>query len=357
MRLIRAAALAFSLSVCSLWALSPAFAQVTVAISVDVIPPPLPVYDQPPIPGVGYMWVPGYWAWDDNVGYFWVPGTWVLPPQPGLLWTPGYWGWDNGYYVFHEGYWGPHVGFYGGIAYGFGYTGLGYEGGYWRNGAFFYNRSVTNITNVSVTNVYEKTVIVNNPSNVSFNGGSGGTTARPTAEQLAAAQEQHIPATAEQMRHMQTAAKDPALSLATNHGHPAVAATANPAVFKGSGVVAAHPGNPIPAVLPQGHSKTSTTTGPGPKAGTEILEHKGPAGAGTTTGPSGAAGTEVIKGKGNVGVAPPAPGVTPEAKKLPPTPQISKPAGNPPPRPTPPPSPRNPPPSGKPKCEPGQKCD
>jgi hypothetical protein len=48
----------------------------------------LPVYDQPPIPEPGYIWTPGYWAWDDDSGYYWVPGTWVLPPEPALLWTP-----------------------------------------------------------------------------------------------------------------------------------------------------------------------------------------------------------------------------------------------------------------------------
>ena len=26
-------------------------------------PPPLPDYDQPPAPGDGYLWTPGYWAW------------------------------------------------------------------------------------------------------------------------------------------------------------------------------------------------------------------------------------------------------------------------------------------------------
>src|SRR2546430_2420404 len=83
--------------------------------------------------------------------------------------THGYWGWDDGYYVFHQGYWGPHIGFYGGVVYGFGYDGVGYEGGYWRNGAFFYNRTVNNISNVStITNVYSKTVIINNKTNVSF---------------------------------------------------------------------------------------------------------------------------------------------------------------------------------------------
>src|SRR6516164_8903102 len=35
------------------------------AMSVDVPPPPLPVYEQPTIPGPGLIWVPGYWAWTD----------------------------------------------------------------------------------------------------------------------------------------------------------------------------------------------------------------------------------------------------------------------------------------------------
>ena len=51
----------------------------------------------------------------------------------------------------------PRVGFYGGVNYGFGYAGVGYQGGYWNNGAFFYNRSVNNVTNV--TNVYTKTIM------------------------------------------------------------------------------------------------------------------------------------------------------------------------------------------------------
>ena len=63
------------------------------------------------------------------------------PPQVGVLWTPGYWGWGGAAYVFHEGYWGPHIGFYGGVNYGFGYGGVGYEGGYWRSRRFAYNRA------------------------------------------------------------------------------------------------------------------------------------------------------------------------------------------------------------------------
>ena len=239
----------------------------------------MPVYDQPPIPAPGYIWTPGYWAWDDDTGYYWVPGTWVLPPEPALLWTPGYWGWNDGVYAFHEGYWGPEVGFYGGVSYGFGYTGVGYEGGYWRGGAFFYNRTVNNISNVSITNVYNKTVVVNNTTNVSYNGGAGGTTAQATPQQIAAANQQHVPPTPQQTQHMQMAAKDPALSLNNNHGHPTVAATTHAAQLSGAGVVAAHPGTPVAAIAPQGHNvggAGGTATG------------NAPAGQGAKTGPGNA---------------------------------------------------------------------
>lgn len=220
-------------------------------IGVEVPPPPLPIYEQPIIPGPGYLWVPGYWAWTDDFGYYWVPGTWVLAPEPGLLWTPAYWAWNDGEYVFYPGYWGPHVGFYGGVNYGFGYTGEGYEGGYWRGGTFFYNTSVNNIRNVS-NNVYTKNIFVNNRSNVSYNGGHGGIAARPTAEQLLAARERHLPPPPQQVRHLEAAAQNPSLLLSNNRGHPAVAATSSPALFRGPGVVAARPGNPIQAAPVRG---------------------------------------------------------------------------------------------------------
>ena len=263
----------------SLLAVAPATAQIAIGISVNVAPPALPVYVQPPIPSPGYIWAPGYWAWDDEVGYYWVPGTWVSPPREGLLWTPGYWGWTDGVYSFHAGYWGPTVGFYGGVAYGFGYTGVGFEGAHWQNGALFYNRSVSNFGNVSITNVYNKTV-VNNVTNVSYNGGTGGTTATPTPAQLAAANEQHVAATAAQTQHAQAAAKDPSLALNNNLGHPTVAATSNAGQFKGSGVVAAHPGPPVAAIQPQGHHVSTPTT---PGTGTATTTPGSKTGAATTT--------------------------------------------------------------------------
>src|ERR1700756_4315444 len=115
------------------------FAQIGIAVSFG--PPALPVYEQPPCPGAGYLWTPGYWGWSDDDGYYWVPGTWVVAPV-GLLWTPGYWGWNDGVFLWNDGYWGPTVGFYGGINYGFGYTGEGFYGGEWRGRSFYYNRAV-----------------------------------------------------------------------------------------------------------------------------------------------------------------------------------------------------------------------
>ena len=68
----------------------------SIGVNVSTALPPLPVYSQPPCPVDGYLWSPGYWAWDDDDGYYWVPGVWIMPPQPNYLWTPGYWGYTGG---------------------------------------------------------------------------------------------------------------------------------------------------------------------------------------------------------------------------------------------------------------------
>ncbi|MGH9500411.1 MAG: YXWGXW repeat-containing protein [Terriglobales bacterium] len=209
-----------------------------VFVSVGFGPPALPVYEQPPCPAVGYIWTPGYWGYGPN-GYYWVPGTWVMAPQPGLLWTPGYWGWGGSAFMWHAGYWGPVVGFYGGINYGFGYTGAGYHGGYWRDRHFYYNRSVNNVTVVHTTYVYNSRVEVNNVNHVSYNGGRGGLSARPTPVEERAARERHFAPTAMQTRQRTIAAGNRQLWASENHGRPAIAATARPGEFKGKGVVAA----------------------------------------------------------------------------------------------------------------------
>lgn len=215
---------------------APAQAQVAVEITAGIAPPPLPVYDQPPIPGPGYVWVPGYWAWN-GYEYYWTPGYWAMPPAVGFYWTPPYWAFVDGDYDFYPGYWGPTVGFYGGVDYGFGYTGVGYQGGYWRNNQFVYNSAVNNLGAVAIAHTFSRAV--SNPgARVAFNGGKGGTIARPTQAQIAA-RAHATPATAVQVRHQEMASRDPALRFNANHGRPPVAAMRRANEFHGAHTVAA----------------------------------------------------------------------------------------------------------------------
>jgi hypothetical protein len=222
----------------------PATAFAQIAVSITIAPPELPVYEQPVCPGDGYIWTPGYWAYDyDAADYYWVPGTWVEAPEVGFFWTPGYWGWGGDAFIFHEGYWGPTIGFYGGIDYGFGYVGHGYEGGRWDNGHFFYNRSVNNINVTEIHNVYNTTVVnETRVARVSYNGGNGGVNARATSQEEAAARERHVPPVAAQTQHVEAARTNPELRASTNHGKPPIAATSKPGAFQGGGVVAAKEG-------------------------------------------------------------------------------------------------------------------
>src|SRR5580698_6235377 len=212
--------LTFAVLVLTLVVLSlPTASMAQIGISIRIGPPALPVYEQPICPGDGYLWTPGYWAYDYDINdYYWVPGTWVLTPQVGFLWTPGWWGWGEGAFIFHEGYWGPHIGFYGGINYGFGYFGVGFAGGRWDGGHFFYNRAVLNVNVTNIHNVYNTTVVNNVTVNrVSFNGGNGGITARPTPEEERYANERHVGPVAAQTEHAQAARNDPQQRASVNH--------------------------------------------------------------------------------------------------------------------------------------------
>ena len=192
------------------------FAQV--GISIGIAPPPIPIYTQPYPPGPGYIWTPGYWAYDS--AYYWVPGAWVLPPRIGFLWTPGYWAYNGSNYFFNQGYWGPTVGFYGGINYGWGYGGHGYYGGRWEGNTFRYNRAVTRVNTTVIHNTYVNREVVRNTGNrASFNG-PGGTTAKATAQQQAAAKAERIPPTSAQTSRLEAAKNNPDLRVANNQGKP-----------------------------------------------------------------------------------------------------------------------------------------
>ena len=76
------------------------------------------VYDQPPIPEPGYLWVPGYWAWDDDTGYLGArhlglaAGTSVVVDARILGLE------RRRLRVSRRIKRGPQIGFYGGVAYG-----------------------------------------------------------------------------------------------------------------------------------------------------------------------------------------------------------------------------------------------
>ena len=119
-----------------------------------------------------------------------------------------------------------------------------------------YNRSANNIGNVHITNVYNRTVINNTTTHVSYNGGQGGIAARPTQQQLAYEHAQHN-ATPLQVQHQQAAGSNRALLASVNNGRPPIAATARPAAFTGPGVVPARaaggPYHPTPAAANAEH--------------------------------------------------------------------------------------------------------
>jgi hypothetical protein len=233
-------------------------AQVDVGISVGIAPPAFPYYEQPLCPGEGFIWTPGYWAWD-GTDYYWVPGTWVEAPFVGGLWTPGYWGWGGSAFMWHVGYWGPQVGFYGGINYGYGYGGFGYEGGRWNGGVFAYNTSVSHIDVNVIHNTYVQNVTNVRPGRVAYNGGTGGVQRQPTAGETAAAGERRAGPTADQAQHQEVARSSPAQHFSTNHGTPAVAATAKPGDLSHGQPAATRPAyRPPTGTATADHAATST---------------------------------------------------------------------------------------------------
>jgi len=194
-----------------------------VQVSIRIAPPALPVYTQPYCPDEGYIWIPGYWAYDPDTGYYWVPGEWVLPPEAGYYWTPGYWAFTGDDYLWHAGYWGPEVGFYGGIDYGYGYFGNGYVGGRWQDGRFLYNTSCTRVNVRRVHDTYVNRSVIRETagrtSRFSFNG-RGGTRATPTVRDQEIDRQHHIQPTAAQETRRSEARSNRNQFASVNHGHP-----------------------------------------------------------------------------------------------------------------------------------------
>lgn len=194
-------------SIISLFAITSVFGQnigyrddrASITLRAQIAPPALLDYVQPPCPGDGYLWTPGYWGWNSSK-YYWVPGVWVMPPSVNLLWTPGYWGFYDDFYGWNAGYWGPQVGYYGGVNYGFGYFGTGFYGGRWDRGHFMYNKAVWRVNN-NIHNTYvNKVNFPHNSNRASFNGG-GGVRYQANKDEMNGMHDNRIPPSKEQMDH------------------------------------------------------------------------------------------------------------------------------------------------------------
>jgi len=72
--------------------------------------PPEPIEELPPEAkpaDENSIWIPGYWAWDDErEDFIYVSGVWRVPPQD-RRWVPGYWAQADGGYQWVSGFWAP----------------------------------------------------------------------------------------------------------------------------------------------------------------------------------------------------------------------------------------------------------
>jgi len=66
-------------------------------------PPPLRQEAMTMPPSSVYVWVPGYWTW--NNGWQWTAGHWELPPQRMTTWVPGEWMARGQYWIWRPGHW------------------------------------------------------------------------------------------------------------------------------------------------------------------------------------------------------------------------------------------------------------
>lgn len=85
-----------------------AFTMIPAASNAQVyvnVRPPEPVhehYGHPPHPG--WVWQPGYHAWDGH-RYAWHAGVWAEPPRPHAVWVAHRWEHRDHGWVLVEGHW------------------------------------------------------------------------------------------------------------------------------------------------------------------------------------------------------------------------------------------------------------
>jgi hypothetical protein len=73
-----------------------------VSFSINVGPPP-PVYEAVPMQPPGYIWAPGYWAWN-NDHHVWIRGRSIVE-RNGYRWEPDRWEQRGSTYYRQPGNW------------------------------------------------------------------------------------------------------------------------------------------------------------------------------------------------------------------------------------------------------------
>jgi len=67
-------------------------------------PPPRPELHRTPCPGIGFVWIDGYWAWQGG-RHVWIGGRWDRPPHGHHRWVAPRWEHRRGGYFFIDGCW------------------------------------------------------------------------------------------------------------------------------------------------------------------------------------------------------------------------------------------------------------
>ena len=82
----------------------PLAAQARVDVDINIAPP-APRYEVVPPPRVGFVWAPGYWAWDNgHHRHNWRAGHYVRE-RHGQRWVPDRWAEHDGRYRYEAGRW------------------------------------------------------------------------------------------------------------------------------------------------------------------------------------------------------------------------------------------------------------
>ena len=87
---------------------SPAAAQASMNLGLTIgTPPPAPIYEAVPAPRSGYVWAPGFWAWEGG-RHVWRTGYW-MPERRGYHWVPDRWAQEHGGWRHEQGHWDHDV--------------------------------------------------------------------------------------------------------------------------------------------------------------------------------------------------------------------------------------------------------